>query len=241
MRKFYILIISFLFTHLLFAQKMDTYVRGQVLKDSIPLAKVHIYNLHNQLYTTTNDEGYFVIKAVAGNILQLTHVGLKTIVRKIQASDFDASGFVVQMQEDINELEGVEVSEKDKITAQSLGIIQHTPKKRTFTEKRLYTASSGSIFNLFGLVNKITGRTKMLKQAIANEKNMAVASYIQNYMGDFLKKELKISDEEVRFLSYYVMEEPEIHRLVYSRENEHLQFTLLEYWAKAQRELEEDE
>ena len=48
----------------------------------------------------------------------------------------------------------------------------------------------------------------------------------------FLKKELKITDEEIEILTYYVMEEPEIHTLVGRKEDQQLGFLLLEYWRK---------
>lgn len=222
------------------AQNADEYVRGRVLTvDNVPIAGVHIQNLHNELYTTSNEEGYFTIRAAVGNTLQLTHVGMQMTFRTIVRADFQFAGIVIQMKEEITELEGVEVSKYQKITAQDLGILQHQPVERTFHEKRLYThkMNSAGIIGLFGLVDAITGKTKMLKKMVANEKNMLIAEYIQQHMSAFLKKELKLSDEEITTLAYYVMEEPEIHSLVNAKDEKTLQFMLIDFWRRLQQEL----
>ncbi|MDO4228311.1 MAG: carboxypeptidase-like regulatory domain-containing protein [Capnocytophaga sp.] len=231
-----------LFFQQISAQKIVENIRGRILMDSIPLAGVHVYNLHNENYTVTDEHGYFTIRAVIGNTLQLTHVGLQTVFRTIVKEDVEFAGVEIQMKEQVTELEGVEVSKYQKITAQDLGILQHKPLERTFAEKRLYSSGvfSGG-FNILGVVDIITGRRKMLKKVVMNERNTAIAIYIQENMGDFLKKELKITDEEVQFLSYYVMENPEIHQLVKSKDEKTLQFMLIDAWRESQQKLENDE
>ncbi len=243
MKRFCLIIVCVLFFQNVFAQKPDEYVRGRVLTvDDVPIAGVHIQNLHNELYTTTNEEGYFTIRAIVGNTLQLTHIGMQMTFRTIVKADFQFAGIVIQMKEQVTELEGVEVSKYQTITAQDLGILQHKPVERTFNEKRLYTRKmeSGGIIGLFGLVDAITGKTKMLKKMIANEKNILIADYIQQNMSEFLKKELNLTDEEIATLAYYVMEEPEIQNLVNSKDDKTLQFMLIDFWRKLQQELVEN-
>lgn len=238
MKKIFFALIGILFFQQISAQKIVENIRGRVLLDATPLAGVHVHNLHNESYTITDEHGYFTIRAVVGNTLQLTHVGLQTAFRTIIKEDFEFAGVEIQMKEQITELEGVEVSKYQKITAQDLGILQHKPVERTFAEKRVY--SSGG-FGILALVDVITGRRKMLKKVVMNEKNTAIAMYIQENMGDFLKKELKITDEEVQFLSYYVMENPEIQNLVKSKDEKTLQFMLIDAWRESQQNLEKDE
>lgn len=210
-------------------------IHGRVMSDSLPLAGVHIQNLQKEVFTTTNADGYFSIKAVVGNTLQLTHVGLQTTFRKIVKEDFQFSGIRIQMKPQVTELEGVEVSKYVKLTPQQLGILQHETLERTFNEKQLYASAGGGGAIIDALINAITGRTKMLKKMVINDQNMAVADYIRTNMSDFLKKELKITDEDVLILAFFVMEKPEIHQVISQKNDGELKFLLIDAWNAYQK------
>lgn len=235
MKEAAITFIFLLFFGQLFAQNEEV-VRGRVMNDTIPLAGVHVQNLHTELFSTTDEKGYFSIKAVAGNTLQLTHVSMQTVFRNIVKADFQFAGIVIQMKEQVNELEEVQVTKYRNITAQELGILQHTPIKRTYAEKKLFSSGGGII----SLINAITGRTKQIKKDLENERNMAVATYISENMSDFLKKELKISQEEVDALAYYVMERPQFHEVIRAKDNKTLEFMLIDAWLELQKILKEE-
>ncbi|ATA89976.1 hypothetical protein CAPN001_24410 [Capnocytophaga stomatis] len=241
MKEAAITFIFLLFFGQLFAQNEEV-VRGRVMNDTIPLAGVHVQNLHTELFSTTDEKGYFSIKAVAGNTLQLTHVSMQTVFRNIVKADFQFAGIVIQMKEQVNELEEVQVTKYRNITAQELGILQHTPIKRTYAEKKVYSNTrvfSGGL-DVGALINAITGRTKKIKKDLENERNMAVATYISENMSDFLKKELKISQEEVDALAYYVMERPQFHEVIRAKDNKTLEFMLIDAWLELQKILKEE-
>ena len=200
-------------------------VRGKVVQDTIPLAGAHVLNMTNHTVATTDANGYFSINARENSTLKISFVGMTTTFHKVTKEDFGFGGLLIAMKEDINELEGVEVSKYRKISAQDLGILQHTTKERSFAEKRLY-ATKG--IGIVSILSTLSGQKKI----VANEKNMQVALYLREHLSEFLKKELKITDEEVEILAYYVMEEPEIHTLVGRKEDQQLGFLLLEYWRK---------
>lgn len=204
-------------------------VRGRVVQDTIPLAGAHVLNMTNHTVATTDANGYFSINARENSTLKISFVGMTTTFHKVTKKDFGFGGLLIAMKEDINELEGVEVSKYRKISAQDLGILQHTTKERTFAEKRLY-ATKG--IGIVSILSTLSGQKKILKKIVANEKNMQVALYLREHLSEFLKKELKITDEEIEILTYYVMEEPEIHTLVGRKEDQQLGFLLLEYWRK---------
>lgn len=222
------------------ASAQNEVIHGRVMSDSLPLAGVHIQNLQKEVFTTTNADGYFSIKAVVGNTLQLTHVGLQTTFRKIVKEDFQFSGIQIQMKSQVTELEGVEVSKYIKLTPQQLGILQHETLERTFNEKQLYTSRGGGAI-ISGLINAMTGRTKMLKKMVVNDKNLAVAGYIQANMSDFLKKELKITDEDVLILAFFVMEKPEIHQAISQKNDGELKFLLIDGWNAYQKASKSEE
>lgn len=235
MKRVGVTFIFLLFFGNLFAQNEEI-VRGRVMNDTIPVMGVHVQNLHTQLFSTTDEKGYFTIKATVGNTLQLTHVSMQTVFRNIAKADFQVAGIVIQMKEHINELEEVQVTKHKNITAQELGILQHTPIRRTYGEKKLFSSGGGII----SIINIITGRRKQIKKDLQNERNMAVATYISENMGNFLKKELKLSEEEVNALAYYVMERPEFHKAVQENNLKDLEFMLIDVWVELQGMLERE-
>lgn len=235
MKRVGVTFIFLLFFGNLFAQNEEI-VRGRVMNDTIPVMGVHVQNLHTQLFSTTDEKGYFTIKATVGNTLQLTHVSMQTVFRNIAKADFQVAGIVIQMKEHINELEEVQVTKHKNITAQELGILQHTPIRRTYGEKKLFSSGGGII----SIINIITGRRKQIKKDLQNERNMAVATYISENMGNFLKKELKLSEEEINALAYYVMERPEFHKVVHENNLKDLEFMLIDVWVELQGMLERE-
>ena len=227
------IVILFIFVFLcgkIFSQA-DGIFRARVLNDSIPLEGVHVQNLHTQSYTTTNTDGYFTIRVSVGNALQLTYIGMKTTFRKINPEDFRFTEVEIQMKDEVTELEGVEISKYQKLTAKDLGILQHIPVERTIAEKRLYTSQSG----LIGGINAILGKNKMLKKVIINERNLLVATHIRDNMADFLIKELKLNTEDIEILSYYVMERSEIHTAIDTKNDGELKFLLIDAWKEYQK------
>ena len=54
-------------------------------------------------------------------------------------------------------------------------------------------------------------------------------------LAPFLQKELKLNEEEIDVLAYYVMERTEFHDLVRKKENKQMEFMLIEAWGEYQR------
>lgn len=211
-------------------------IRGRVMHDTIPLAGAHVLNLANNAVTTTDANGYFKLKARENHTLKISFVGMQTSYRLLLKTDFGFSGLLLQMKEAINQLDEVEVSKYRKVTSQELGIMKNDIVRRTDTEKQLYQAThSGGLPGIQLLVNTLSGRTKMLKKIVANEKNLAVANYIIENLKPFCQKELKLTDEQVSVLAYFVMERPEFHQLVRSKDNKAMEFMLIEAWTEYQK------
>ena len=140
---------------------------------------------------------------------------------------YGLAGLNITMNIAVNQLDEVQVSQYRKLSAQDLGILQHTPQERTFAEKRLY-ASKG--LGIVSILNTLSGQKKIIKKIVANEKNLAVAHYIRENMAPFLQKELKLNEEEIDILAYFVMERPDFHELVRKKDNKPMEFMLLEAW-----------
>ena len=190
-----------------------TCIRGKVFYNNAPLEGVHIQNIDNQHYTTTDAEGSFSIDATKGQSLKATYVGKKTLYHTL--TQVDLQRLVVLKMTDITiALEEVSVTEKPKITAQSLGILQHTPKERTWEEKRKYANTDILQIDKFSLYKLLVGNVSFNFNAIINH----------------LKNEHHLTEEEIGTLAFYVMEKPEAHRLVERKDNKQLEFMLYEWW-----------
>lgn len=242
MSKSFLFGIFFLLCLQLYAQPKSATIRGEIRNsENNPIEGVHIQNLHTETYAISDTNGEFSLKVSVGNTLQITHVSYQTVYRTILENDISFRGISVKMNEQINEIEGVEVSKYQKIDARELGIIQHEVKELTFNEKRVISASSSGGGLIIGLLNKITGRTKMLKKIVANDTNLAVADYITTNFSEYLQKELKANEEDISLLAYFVMEEPEYHQAVSNKQDDLLRFMLVDSWLEYRNMLKEAE
>ncbi|MFJ1328206.1 hypothetical protein [Capnocytophaga canimorsus] len=219
-------------------------IHGQVLSDTIALQGVHIENLENKKIVYTDADGNFSIPVREGNTLKATHIGKKTVFRTITKYDLKSikEPITIRLVDEIEEIKGVEVSKYQKIDAKEIGIIQHTPIKRTFAEKREYAntkirGNSLLSINIIGLINAITGKRKMYKKEVKYEKNKKVADYIRNQMSDFLSKQLGLNAEEIETIAYLAMEKTEYHSAVTSKNNTKLQQLLANDWLELQTNL----
>ena len=57
----------------------------------------------------------------------------------------------------------------EKLSAQELGILQHTPQERTFAEKRLY-ASKG--LGIVSILNTLSGKKRLSKKNSSQTKRI---------------------------------------------------------------------
>ncbi|MFK8283204.1 carboxypeptidase-like regulatory domain-containing protein [Capnocytophaga canis] len=211
----------------------DLVIKGKVIHNNQPLPGVHIQNIDKKKFVTTDTEGLFLIHGEVGNVLKFTHVGKKDLYRSVNKEDLENELLIIELKEQVVELEEVEVKETTVTAKDFLG---YTPKKRTLEEKRSYANNNfwaGSGFppiNILAILNAISGKRKYYKQALKNETNLAVANYIIDNMNRFLKKDLGLDDEKISVLAYYVMENPDIHNLVKSKNDKQLEFMLTDIW-----------
>ncbi len=243
-----IVFILILFIGRITAQTQYSVVGGQIFDETTntPLQGVHIQNMETSHYATTDDDGKFFIKANKGNTLKITHIGKQTLHRIILESDLENNAVLfLKMRDEVTQLDEVEVVNQ-KITAQGLGILQHTPVERTFNEKREYANTKvfpqgvwpillGQLhINFNALIYTISGKRKMFKQNVKNEKNLNVALHIKENFSDFLRKDLRLNEEEIDVLAYFVMEKEEFHVAISKESPKTLQFMLINAWIEYQ-------
>lgn len=235
------LIVFFAFSFLS-AQEMKL-IKGKVLQGNTPLQGVHIQNLDENSYAITDEKGEFYIKVSESNRLKITHIGKEDVFRSISKYDLETDDLIIiRMKEAVHTLQGVEVTKQPQFTAQSLGILQHTPKERTYREKNVYTNTrvmylpwysifvGGIAINTLAIINSLTGKSKILKKEALNEKNLQVAKYITDNMYEHCSKKLHLTEEETAILAFFVMEKPEFHTAVAKKEDKMLEFMLSDAW-----------
>lgn len=235
------------------AAQSDVVIAGRVLQEgtNAPLQGVHVKNESYASYAVTDDEGKFLIKAKEGHILKFTYVGKQNLLRTLVAADFqDSAVLEVKMKEEITHLEEVEVS-KQKITSESIGLYWSKPLERTYEEKREYANTRilphgiwplllGNLpINLNALIYTISGKRKMYKQLVKNEKNLKVATHIRENYSDFLRKDLRLTDMDIEALAYFVMEKPDFHAAIAKKDEKQIEFLLVDAWVELQKRTQE--
>lgn len=233
----------FVFSLFLNAQEMKV-IRGKILQGNTPLQGVHIQNLDENSYAITDEKGEFCIKVLEANRLKITHIGKEDVFRSISKYDLETDDLIIiRMKEAVHTLQGVEVTKQPQFTAQSLRILSHTPKERTYLEKNVYTNTrlmyvpwyytifvGGIAINTLAIINSLTGKSKILKKEALNEKNLQVAKYITDNMYEYCSKKLHLTEEETAILAFFVMEKPEFHTAVAKKEDKMLEFMLSDAW-----------
>lgn len=187
-----------------FAQERKT-LYGRVVSDmeNTGIPNVFVINKTTGTETKTDVRGNFHIPAKAGDKLAVysTNTGVRDFA--VPQNAFAENPFIVSVSVKAYELNEV-VIEKDTITSESLGLASPDQKRLTPAERKLYTAQSG----VDGLINAISGRTKMLKRAVETEKKEKLLEQIDYiYTEEEIITELKIPAEYVGGFLYYIVED----------------------------------
>ena len=169
------------------AQQKD--LNGQLISDD-EVEGLHILNKTSAKYTISNEDGSFIIPAKVLDTLFIS--GLKYEAKEVVITQtiIDIGSFSVQLIEKINELDEVIVGKiltgslesdlqnsdtKTEINFYDLGIPGYKGKPLTQNERKLHDADAGPMgyiglgagVNLHKLLNRISGRTKKLKEIVA--------------------------------------------------------------------------
>jgi len=185
-------------------------LKGKVVADSKDLLGINILNLSSKREALSSEEGFFSITAKPGDTLLFTAVQLKSKKIVIEKEDFDYLPFIVKMELMVTQLKEVVI--KERVSAESLGIVPKGMKTYTPAERRLYTATTGSGFvSVDAIINAISGRTSMIKKEIVVEKHQMAQRKLGNMFDeDFLMKEFNIQKEYIDGFIVYASENPKV-------------------------------
>ena len=188
----------------------EKHILGKIVVDTVSVEGVNVVNARNDKATISNKKGVFSIVVKVGDVLVLSAVNLETRRKKISEEDLKSEMLIFKMKSKTNHLKEVIINENSDINAAKLGIVPYGQKQYTPAERKLYTATTGI---LDPLLNKISGRTAMLKKEVIVEKNEKLLLKLDGYYEDkYYTDVLKIPQEYIKGFQYYLIEDVDFVR-----------------------------
>ena len=226
MKKTYLLFLILLQTATALGQFSKTW-RGKVVSDTADIEGIYVFNLKNKQATTTQKGGYFLIEGTIGDTLTLSGFQLKATKIALTQQNYTKELFFVKMEALVSYLDEVKINQYQNINALSLGILQKPAKEYTVAERRLFTATSGG--GIDGLLNLISGRTKMLKKGIEVEKKEMALEKIDNLFDEkYFIETLKIPADKIKGFEYYCLEDAKFNSVLRSKNKTMVKFLLID-------------
>lgn len=209
MKITYLFILFFGSFYMLWAQPGRSKLLGKVVAKSRDLQDIYVQNKTTGEVVVTESGGYFNITAQPTDTLILAGVNFVGRNKIITYGDMNKTMLLVPMESVRYMLDELVIDKT--ITAASLGL--PTGKVPTPAERRLHTATSsgGGILPIDAIVNAISGRTKMLKKALAYEQEeMLVQRIINKFPEEYYTAELKIPKLYITAFGYYLSQDKEV-------------------------------
>ena len=235
------------------AQTVD--ISGKVVGKS-DVDGIHVINKTAQKFTITNSRGEFLIPAKLKDTIVFSGVTYQSKELVITQSIIISKSVTIELIELVNELDEVIVGKvlsgdlltdindsgaKAKINFYDLGIPGYTGVPKTQVERKLYEADGGSFINSVGsaniglgaginlhkILNRISGRTKMLKSHVKFEKaNTCMDEAITKFADDLFENETIEEPKMVEFF-YFASDDEQFLQLCKSK-NELLLYEFLQ-------------
>jgi len=178
---------------------------GQILEQSTSVDGVNIVNNTTQVSTISDANGMFSIAVKEGDVLVFSSVNLDPLKHRITAEDLNLDKLLIKMTAKEIELKEVVVNENPYITTENLGIVPHGQKTYTPAERKVYTATSTSIDKL---LNKISGRTTMLKKEVAVEKKEMLFRKLEYlFEENYYTERLKIPVDDIKGFQLFCVDD----------------------------------
>ncbi len=217
-----------------FSQNVE--ISGQIL-GSGSVENIHVINKSQKKYAVSNNKGEFEINVALSDTVVFSSVQYKLESIIISAEDIIAKRLNVTLEPNVNELEEVVVGKvltgdllsdlknseaKPKINFYDVGIPGYVGKPKTQSERLLHEADGGSIISSAGggingggvglnftkILNKISGRTKMLKARVKLEAEESLLFRLKSRLGLNFFKENPLSEAYRMDFFYFCSDDP---------------------------------
>ncbi|MDR6764292.1 putative regulator of Ras-like GTPase activity (Roadblock/LC7/MglB family) [Flavobacterium sp. 2755] len=218
-------------------EKTSKEIFGQILEQSSVIEGINIINTATQRTAVSDKNGRFSIEVKEGDVLIFSAVDKESVKHRITAEDFNLALIQIKMKAGKIELKEVVINENAHINAVNLGIVSKDQKKYTPAERKLATAGDFKAISLLGLLggsvaidpilNKINGRTKMLKKNVQIEKKeIALEKLGALFEDEYFINELKIPSDYISGFKFYLVENEEIMLLLGNKEKAKLKLLI---------------
>jgi hypothetical protein len=198
----------------------EVLIQGKVHVKSDFSSQIEVINVSNSKTARVDEKGIFFIKAKVNDVLLFHGSSLENKEIIIKLEHISSMKITVEMLPKVIELDEVLVKVRTDINAINLGIVSKDVKQYTPAERKLKTAGDfkpihllsllGGSMPLDPLINKITGRTAMLKKGvIAERKEYDLYRVSLLYEDLYYINTLKIPQEYIKDFQYYLIEDPE--------------------------------
>ncbi|MDT0608611.1 hypothetical protein [Croceitalea rosinachiae] len=221
------LLISFCCFSQLFSQ--SKLLRGQVNANEADVTGVVIQNRNANQSTITDDKGNFSVKVALNDTLIFSAVQFKRKVLPVNRAIFETTFLIVNLEAFVNELREVVVQpydlsgslgsditklnlEKD-VSAEALGlpnaevrVISQSENKLNDADhsKFLYFYGIGFAVNVNKILNRLSGRTKKMKERVALDKSYERVKQIEkSFIDSLLVNHLKIPKKNFYDFIYF--------------------------------------
>ncbi|WP_264552189.1 carboxypeptidase-like regulatory domain-containing protein [Flavobacterium sp. N2038] len=182
-------------------------ILGQIFEKSTSVNGVNIVDNTTQLTTVSDENGMFSIVVKEGDVLVFSSVNLEPLKLRITAEDMESGKLLVKMTAKEIELKEVVVNENANITTENLGIVPRGMKTYTPAERKVFTATSTSVDKL---INKISGRTAMLKKEVNVEKKEMLFRKIEYlFEENYYTDRLKIPVDDIKGFQLFCVDDTE--------------------------------
>jgi len=219
------------------------FLRGKIVCQGKELSSVNIYNLRSDSNTITNENGDYSIFVMAGDTLKFSSLQVETKKIVITQTELNKSIVVTSLLPNVINLDEVKIKEYKNINAVSLGILEKPAKQYTPAERKLRAAEELHWFSplliplggmsVDGMLNSISGRTKMLQKEVVIEKKEKLLKKLEyQFRVEYFTKNLKIPSEHVKGFWYFAIEDKRLEEALNAKNKTKASFILAELATK---------
>lgn len=208
----------------------ENILKGKVVSGRIGVPEAFVINKQTGVETKTATDGAFAIAAKPGDILVVYNTRIMVREFMLNQDSFNNMPYVISVNYKAFELDEVVITKYGNINSVALGIVPANQKRYTVAERRLIEAGvgCGASFGLTTVINKITGRIKMLKRAYATEKQeMVIESIKTMYDEEDIQEQFNVPKEQVNGFMYYLVENAELKIAISSKNKTYADFLIL--------------
>lgn len=228
------------------AQDNRQILSGNIKAFNDEIQDVTVQNITSGKGTISDAYGFFAIAVQFNDSLVFSAVQFKKKTLVVNAEILNSKHIFVMLEEATNELDEVivmpynltgdltkDMKTQNVVVAATLGLPNAYVKKKTQSERLLVEAdggswvkavgagagSAGGTVNLHKILNRISGRTKMLKKRVAqDEKNVIVENIVHVFQDSVFRKKLKIPEIRIYEFLYFCEADDNFSNLLQSND-----------------------